>query len=152
MPQGIAIYWISLKTTLIPHSEKNFCIPIGDTFISLKGKKYLELSKGIKNPTPSPPLVIASKIPWETVDKNKTIAKMSFLDLLNKKVSDSLPYAKIYNGGISKEQFTWVEQELVSAKNYNQNVGFYCHFPLSPINNGNLWNTNELLELIEKNK
>ena len=71
--------------------------------------------------------------------------------LFSKKESDSLPYAKVYNGGLSKEQFTWIEQELVDAKDNNQNVGFYCHFPLSPINNGNLWNTNELQELIEKN-
>ena len=59
--------------------------------------------------------------------------------------SDSLPYAKPYNGGISKEQFSWIEQELALAKDNNQNVGLYCHFPLSPVNNGNLWNTNELL-------
>lgn len=64
---------------------------------------------------------------------------------------DSLPYAKPYNGGLSKEQFNWIEQELESAKENNQHVGFYCHFPLTPINNGNLWNTKELLELIKKN-
>ncbi len=49
--------------TLTPHSEKNFSIPMGDTFITLNGKKNLELSKGIKNPTPFPPVVMASKSP-----------------------------------------------------------------------------------------
>ena len=79
--------------------------------------------------------------------------KMKQTELLfNRIESDSLPYAKPYNGGLSKEQFTWIEQELVLAKNNNQHVGFYCHFPLSPINNGNLWNTKELKKLIEKNK
>jgi predicted phosphodiesterase len=73
-------------------------------------------------------------------------------ELFSKKERDSLPYAKVYNGGLSKEQFTWVEQELVNAKDNNQNVGFYCHFPLLPIDNGNLWNTEELQKLIEKNK
>jgi len=53
----------SLKITFIPHSEKNFSIPIGDTTISLNGKKNLELLNGMKNPTPFPPEVMASKIP-----------------------------------------------------------------------------------------
>lgn len=72
--------------------------------------------------------------------------------LFNKIERDSLPYAKDYNGGLSNEQFTWVEQELEMAKSKNQNVAFYCHFPLSPINNGNLWNTKELQQLIKKNE
>ena len=47
----------------MPQSEKNFSMPIGDTFISLNGKKKRELLNGIKKPTPRPPEVIASKIP-----------------------------------------------------------------------------------------
>ncbi len=35
----MAIYFNSLKMTFIPHSEKNFSIPIGGTLISLNGKK-----------------------------------------------------------------------------------------------------------------
>ena len=53
----------SLKSTFIPHFEKNFSIPIGDTTISLNGKKNLELLNGMKNPTPLPPEVIASNNP-----------------------------------------------------------------------------------------
>ncbi len=65
---------------------------------------------------------------------------------------DSLPYAKVYNGGLSNEQMNWVEQELITAQNKHQNVGFYCHFPLLPYDNGNLWNTVELQKLIERYK
>ena len=84
------IYLSSLRITLIPHSEKNFSTPIGETFIFLNGKKYLEFSKGIKKPTPFPPDVIASKIPCDTVDKNKTIAKISFLLFPNINESNAL--------------------------------------------------------------
>ncbi len=70
----------------------------------------------------------------------------------NEIANDSLPYAKVYNGGLSQEQFEWIENELEIAKKNNQYVGLYCHFPLLPINNGNLWNTKELYALIEKNK
>ena len=68
--------------------------------------------------------------------------------LFNKIKNDSLPYAKPYNGGISKEQFNWVEQEIINAN--DKNVALYCHFPLLPIANDNLWNTVELQKLLEK--
>lgn len=61
---------------------------------------------------------------------------------------DSLPYAKPYNGGIGKTQFKWIEQEIINAK--DKNVAVYCHFPLLPIANDNLWNTVELRKLLEK--
>ena len=60
---GIKIYLNSLTSTSKPHSEKNFFIPIGDTIISLNGKKKRSLLNGIKNPTPLPPEVMASNIP-----------------------------------------------------------------------------------------
>ena len=70
------IYLNSLRMTLTPQSEKNFSIPIRETLTPLNGKKYLELSIGIKKPTPLPPDVMASKTPWDTVNKNKTMAKI----------------------------------------------------------------------------
>jgi len=65
---------------------------------------------------------------------------------------DSLPYAKVYNGGISNQQMQWIEQELIIAEKKNQNVGFYCHFSLLPIDNHNLWNSEQLQTMIEKYK
>ena len=71
-------------------------------------------------------------------------------ELFNKIEKDSLPYAKPYNGGIGKEQFKWIKQELENAKKEGKNVALYCHFPLLPIANDNLWNTVELQKLIKK--
>ncbi|GAB1308735.1 metallophosphoesterase [Urechidicola sp. KH5] len=68
--------------------------------------------------------------------------------LLAKKEKNSLPYAMFYNGALSKEQMSWVKIQLEEAKSQNQNVGFFCHFPVQPIDNHNLWNTEEFLELI----
>ena len=65
---------------------------------------------------------------------------------------DSLPYAKIYNGGLSNQQMEWIENQLTEAKSNNQQVGFYCHFSLLPIDNHNLWNSEQLQILIEKYK
>ncbi len=58
-------------------------------------------------------------------------------------------YAQTYNGGLSSKQLNWVEKELNSAVEKNQNVGFYCHFPANPIDNHNFWNVEEFLTLIE---
>ncbi len=61
----------SLCSTVLPHSLKKLAIPIGETFISLQGKKYHELSNGEKNATPKPPSVSASKILCEAVQSVK---------------------------------------------------------------------------------
>lgn len=63
----------------------------------------------------------------------------------------NLSNLKPWNGGLSKDQMNWVENELQLATTNNENVGFYCHFPaLGESNDHNLWNYNQLLSLIEK--
>lgn len=69
--RGIPIQIISLLITSNPHSLKNFWNPIGETLIGRQGKKYLEFSKGEKNATPSPPVVIASSKEWDAVHRAK---------------------------------------------------------------------------------
>jgi hypothetical protein len=44
---------------------------MGDTLIGWKGKKKRAFVKGEKNATPKPPFVIASRMPWDAVAKNK---------------------------------------------------------------------------------
>lgn len=69
--------------------------------------------------------------------------------LYNKLLKDSLPYLQKWNGGLSKKQLNWVKNELDMATEKNENVGFYCHFPIFPMEAHNLWNRNELIDLIE---
>jgi len=61
----------SLLTTANPLAEKNRPTPMGDTLIGWKGKKKRAFVKGEKNATPKPPFVIASRMPWDAVAKNK---------------------------------------------------------------------------------
>lgn len=53
----------------------------------LNEKKYRSELNGIKKPTPFPPEVMASNIPWDKVDKNKTIKKMILLVFENRTVN-----------------------------------------------------------------
>jgi len=68
--------------------------------------------------------------------------------LKNKKI----PYLKKWNGGFSLEQLSWINKELELAIKNNQKVGFYCHFPIFPIDQHNIWNRNQFLALINPYK
>ena len=70
--------------------------------------------------------------------------------MFSQKQKDSVPYAQIYNGGLSKKQMTWIKQELDLGKKSNLNIGFFNHFPANPIDHHNFWNTKEFLELIKE--
>lgn len=53
-----------------------------------------------------------------------------------------------YNGALGENQITWLQQELEDAEKSSQKVFLLCHFPILPIDNHVLWNSNEVLQLI----
>jgi len=73
MDAGSHTHINSLFKTDHPHLLKNALIPMGETAIGVKGKKYLSLLRGDNNAIPSPPLVKASRIPWLAVKREKKI-------------------------------------------------------------------------------
>ena len=70
----------------------------------------------------------------------------SLFNLLKNK---EVPYLKKWNGALSSDQLTWVKGELDAAVKDNQKVGFYCHFPIFPIDQHNIWNREQFLSLIK---
>ena len=72
--------------------------------------------------------------------------------LFNSLKDKKLPYLKKWNGGLSNKQLSWIKSELEKAAIENQKVGFYCHFPIYPIGNDNLWNRDQFLSLINPYK
>jgi len=61
------------------------------------------------------------------------------------------PNLQTWNGGLSQEQLKWVESELKQAQENNENVGFYCHFPvLGQDKVHRLWNSPQFISLIDK--
>lgn len=73
----------------------------------------------------------------------------SLFNLLKNK---NLPYVKKYNGALSNTQLKWIKSELELATKQNQKVGFYCHFPIYPIDQHNIWNREQFLSLIKPYK
>mgnify|MGYP001038765234 CR=1 FL=1 len=60
------------------------------------------------------------------------------------------PNAYEWNGGMSKKQVNWLEKQLKTAQNKNQNVALLCHYPLLPFEAHALWNSEEVLEVLKK--
>lgn len=55
-----------------------------------------------------------------------------------------------WNGAIGAKQISWLEGVLQAAMKNDERVVLYCHFPVYPENEHNLWNASEVLNVIEK--
>ncbi len=86
---------------------------------------------------------------YGTISKEKEQQTDSLFNLLKSK---DLPYLKKWNGALSKAQLSWVQKELDEAISKNQKVGFYCHFPIFPVDEHNIWNREQFLSLIKPYK
>lgn len=79
----------------------------------------------------------------------KKIAQTDSLFALLSK--SDLPNLQTWNGGLSNKQLQWVENELKEALAQQQNVGFYCHFPvLGEDKVHRLWNSQQFIALIDQ--
>lgn len=54
-----------------------------------------------------------------------------------------------WNGAVGSKQMLWLREVLESASKEMEKVILYCHFPIYPPNNHNLWNADEIVKLIE---
>jgi predicted phosphodiesterase len=86
---------------------------------------------------------------YGTISKTKELETDSIFNLLKDK---DLPYLKKWNGSLINAQLSWVKKELDEAVKKNQKVGFYCHFPIFPIDGHNIWNREQFFSLIKPYK
>lgn len=55
-----------------------------------------------------------------------------------------------WNGAVGPKQIAWLETVLDQATNDGEKVVIYCHFPVYPKNVHNLWNAQEVVDVIER--
>jgi predicted MPP superfamily phosphohydrolase len=55
-----------------------------------------------------------------------------------------------WNGALGVTQIQWLKEVLKKATKKDEKVILYCHFPIYPENVHNLWNANEIIEIIEE--
>ncbi|KJD32534.1 phosphoesterase [Tamlana nanhaiensis] len=81
-----------------------------------------------------------------------TDAKKAETDSMYKQLkSEGYKNIKKWNGGLSAEQLQWVKSELDQSAENNENVGFYCHFPVAEKDTmHSLWNYNQFFKTIDK--
>ncbi|MCK6445407.1 MAG: metallophosphoesterase [Planctomycetes bacterium] len=53
-----------------------------------------------------------------------------------------------WGGALGAEQLAWLERELASADAAHERVLLFCHYPLRPANGNELWNADEVLDLL----
>jgi len=54
-----------------------------------------------------------------------------------------------WNGGLGSQQISWLEDILKQSSLSGEKVLVFCHFPVYPSREENLWNDVELIELLE---
>jgi manganese-dependent ADP-ribose/CDP-alcohol diphosphatase len=55
-----------------------------------------------------------------------------------------------WNGAVGPKQVSWLEKVLEQATHNGEQVVIYCHFPVYPKNVHNLWNAQEVIDVIER--
>jgi len=59
------------------------------------------------------------------------------------------PNARDWNGGVGHEQLQWLARTLADAKAAGEKAIVFCHFPVYPAGEHNLWNDSEVVEILE---
>jgi len=62
--------------------------------------------------------------------------------------SEKYPNAPTWDGGLGEKQLIWLESLLAKADAEQRKVALLCHFPISPDNPHNLWNTPEVISRV----
>lgn len=71
-------------------------------------------------------------------------------EMTEKLKSKGKPNYHEWNGGIGIEQRQWLEKELQKAENKKLKAVVFCHYPLLPFEAHALWNSEEVLAVLEK--
>ena len=70
--------------------------------------------------------------------------------MVNQLVLEKKPNSAIWNGGMSEKQINWLENELQDAEKNKLKVILFCHYPLLPLEAHTLWNSDQVLTIINK--
>lgn len=58
--------------------------------------------------------------------------------------------AQSWNGSLSDQQFAWLEERLQAAQAEGERAILMCHYPIYPANEHNLWDSERIVELIQR--
>jgi len=70
--------------------------------------------------------------------------------IVEKLSSENKPNAHDWNGGIGPNQISWLKDQLKQAEKDKQKVILFCHYPLLPFEAHALWNSEEILTILNQ--
>lgn len=79
--------------------------------------------------------------------KNPEIVQQA-AEITDKLKKEGKPNLYNWNGGIGQNQLKWLENELQNSKTKNLKVAVFCHYPLLPFEAHALWNSEEVLTIL----
>ena len=72
--------------------------------------------------------------------------------MLQRVKESGAPNAMTWNGGLGTRQIEWLKATLSRASQAGERVVVFCHFPVHPPNVHNLWNSDELIGIMESHR
>jgi manganese-dependent ADP-ribose/CDP-alcohol diphosphatase len=63
--------------------------------------------------------------------------------------AEGQPNFHSWNGGIDSGQLSWLNSQLKNAENKGKKVAIFCHYPLLPLESHTLWNSEEVISILE---
>lgn len=78
--------------------------------------------------------------------------KREGVEELKRLQSAKIPQAQSYNGGLGRTQLKWFDQACRQAAESNLRVIVFGHHPAYPENVHNIWNSDEVLKVIDANR
>ena len=72
--------------------------------------------------------------------------------MLTRLQGEKLRQAKPWNGAMGGAQLAWMERECAAARAANQRVIIFSHHPVWPENDHNVWNSAEVLALLDRHR
>lgn len=80
---------------------------------------------------------------------NSEIVKQA-TEITEKLKEEGKPNPHDWNGGVGPKQLEWLKNELQQAWTKNMKVAVFCHYPLLPFEAHALWNSEDVLAVLEK--
>ena len=71
-------------------------------------------------------------------------------DVLAKLKTENAPNAHSWNSGLGDEQIRWLRAQLEIATSTGEPVIIFCHYPVFPANPHNLWDSDEVLGVVDQ--
>ena len=85
-----------------------------------------------------------------TINSNNPEIIKQAKEMLAQLKRENRPNTYEWNGGMSREQISWMEEQLQKAENKNLKVALFCHYPLLPLEAHALWNSEEVLAVLKR--